>query len=493
MQQHQRSLFTILAAAMSLVLAIGTPRIAPAANCPFCPAVGNTLTEDFNVAKVAIFAERVAAKIPKSSSGEESPDESLRLGIFRITEVIKGSELLGETKEIEVLFRENPDEPNRYLMFGSGEPLLWTTPLAMTEAEATYFRGLPQMPEKGADRIAAFFPYLEHPDRLIADDTYSEFARAPYADVKAIKHLLKSEHLKTRLSDPKLSLNHRRLYATMLGVCGDKHDAPFIAERITSTSREFRAGLDAMIGCYLTLLGEEGLPLVDEQFFRNPNAEYTDIYAALMAIRFHSDEKTISQDRLVQSIKLLLDKPELADLVIPDLARWKVWNLLPEMEKLFLEAGNTSTWVRVPVIRYLRDNPLPEAADLIEKLRKLDPENVERAETLFPKNSFAIDESKPAEIAPTPELPSNTQKKNEEPTEIVEPLPSDAEAPFIAAQEVDGDSPPATEVADPSQGKQPETPVAAPSSTLRTTIITIAAIALAVLGIALFPRGQTAK
>src|SRR6185312_9659774 len=43
-----------------------------------------------------------------------------------------------------------------------------------------------------------------------------------------------------------------------------------------------------------------------------------------------------------------------------------------------------SSWVRVPVINYLRACPLPEAKKHIEELAKLDPETVKRANSFFP-------------------------------------------------------------------------------------------------------------
>ena len=43
----------------------------------------------------------------------------------------------------------------------------------------------------------------------------------------------------------------------------------------------------------------------------------------------------------------------------------------------------TTTWVRIPVINYLRACPLPKAKEYIEELRKVDPKAVEQSETLY--------------------------------------------------------------------------------------------------------------
>ena len=61
---------------------------------------------------------------------------------------------------------------------------------------------------------------------------------------------------------------------------------------------------------------------MEEQFLKNPAATRPDISAAVQAIRFHGEEeRRIPKDRLAASLRNLLDRPALADLVIADLAR----------------------------------------------------------------------------------------------------------------------------------------------------------------------------
>ena len=187
------------------------------------------------------------------------------------------------------------------------------------------------------------------------------------------------------IQDPDVPATRRRLYFTMLGVCGTEKDAPLLKQMMESSDRKDKAGLDAMIACYLLLTGEPGLELVDELFLKNSKSEYADTYAAIMAIRFHGTETdVIDQTRLVESLRYMLDRPELADLVIPDLARWKDWDAMPRLVELFKNADEKSSWVRVPVINFLRACPLPEAKQQIEELSEIDPDAVKRAQTFFP-------------------------------------------------------------------------------------------------------------
>ncbi len=158
-----------------------------------------------------------------------------------------------------------------------------------------------------------------------------------------------------------------------------------LEKMIRSDDRKVKAGLDAMIACYLTLRGPQGMPLIEELFLKDDQAEYADTYAAIMAIRFHGTEtQVIEQERLVAALRHMLSRAELADLVIPDLARWEDWEVIPQLVELFKKSDESSSWVRVPVINYLRACPLPEAKRQLEELAKIDPDAIRRAETFFP-------------------------------------------------------------------------------------------------------------
>ena len=80
----------------------------------------------------------------------------------------------------------------------------------------------------------------------------------------------------------------------------------------------------------------------------------------------------------------LIERPDLADLVIPDLARWGDWSQVEKLSELFKNANDDNLWVRVPVINYLRACPLPEAKEKLVELEKIDPASVKRAKTFFP-------------------------------------------------------------------------------------------------------------
>jgi hypothetical protein len=158
---------------------------------------------------------------------------------------------------------------------------------------------------------------------------------------------------------------------------------------LTSGDRSQLSGLNSMIFCYLTLNGEAGLKLIEDTFLRSGwmwDPEYVHTYAAIMAIRTlgQQEDGKIPLPRLLASLRIMLERPDLADLVIPDLARWEDWASLPRLVRLFKDADKESSWVRVPIVNFLRACPLPEAKTQLAELNKIDPDAVRRASTFFP-------------------------------------------------------------------------------------------------------------
>ncbi len=95
-------------------------------------------------------------------------------------------------------------------------------------------------------------------------------------------------------------------------------------------------------------------------------------------------------------------------MVIPDLARWEDWTQIDRLSELFKSADEKSSWVRVPVINYLRACPLPEAAERLEELKEIDPAAFKRATSFFPvpkASSSATDSSYiPPQVPPNRSL-----------------------------------------------------------------------------------------
>jgi hypothetical protein len=385
-----------IVAAILVAVAVGP---VAALACPFCTAVSQTFSEEINTMDVAVIAKLVKAPPPSDKPGDE-----IAKATFEIVQVIKGEGVVKPKERMETLYFGEATPGKSFLVMGISPPqIMWSTPLPLSERAHEYLNQIMKLPKEGAERLVFFQKYLEDEDELLARDSYDEFARAPYAQVKEIKEHIDHKQIVEWIKDPEIPASRRRLYLVMLGVCGSEKDLPMLEEFMRSSDRKAKSGLDALIACYLTLKGEAGLPLVDELFLANPKADYADTYSAIMAIRFHGTEGgVIDKKALLGSLHHMLQRPELADLVIPDLARWEDWGAIDQLMELYKTADEKSSWVRVPVVNYLRACPLPRAKELLKECEKIDPASVKRANSFFPTTPAAAP-------APTPEKASKIE------------------------------------------------------------------------------------
>jgi hypothetical protein len=171
--------------------------------------------------------------------------------------------------------------------------------------------------------------------------------------------------------------------------------------KILDEADKTRLGIDGIMGGYLLLTGEKGMGLLEETKIQNPKSPLADVYALMSAFRFlwQYGQGVVPKDRLKSAVRKLLDRPEVADMAITDLARWKDWSIQDRLMDLYKKGdpsnplGEIST--RQAVIRYMIASTLdqPETGDApphvlkgkehLEALRQLDPKAVDRAERLM--------------------------------------------------------------------------------------------------------------
>ena len=344
--------------------------------CPFCNAVSQTLRQEM----VAMDAVVIATSLQSDLTRNKETGEVL----MKVEKVLKGSDLIKVGQEVKAIYYGEVSVGRRFMLSGVDPPdLQWSCLPVSTRAEK-YIGRITELPDDSLQRLRFYHDYLQDEESMLARDAYDEFAVAPYDGIKKLAPEMDREQLLRWIGDPEMATDRKRLYLTMLGVCGDEKDLPFLEKMLRSTQKSTRGGLDALIACYLTLAGEDGLPLVNELFLDNGKAPYADTYAAIMAVRFHGTEgDVIPRSALVESLHHVLDRKDLADLVIPDLARWSDWSQINRLVDLFIKADPDNNWVRVPVVNYLRACPLPEAKQALKKLEEVDPESVRRANTFF--------------------------------------------------------------------------------------------------------------
>lgn len=362
------------------------------AACPFCTAVSQTLRQEMKQMDVVAVAVRVRA-------------DSESVSTFEIQKVIKGDQLVKPGQQVPINYFGRDEAGESFLIMGIDPPeLLWSSPLQLSEKAMQYVDELTRLPEEdGPTRLRFFLKHLADADPVLARDVYDEFASASYSDMLQLKDSYDRQWLLESVQDVDLPPDRRRLYLVMLGICGQAQDADELEKMLRSDDPNQRSGLDALISCYVSLKGADALKLVNELYLINRDSTYADTYSAIMALRFHgTDGGVVERSAVADSLRLMLDRPELADLVIPDLARWEDWTVINKVAELFRSADDKSAWVRVPVINYLRACPLPEAAKVLEELKEIDPVAFRRATQFFPVPQPAGPESSSWTPGPNP-------------------------------------------------------------------------------------------
>ena len=370
--------WSVCAAGFAEARSAASATITNVAACPFCSAVGLTFTDQMASKDVVVSAKLL--EIPES----DEDDEELPRAKFEIVQVFRGKELVKSGMKFQALLVGRYPVGQQFFVMGVNPPSInWTTPMKANDRVLEYLGKLDSLPKSGADRLAFFQDYFEDEDSLLAFDAYDEFAKAPYEDMIQLKDRMDRGRIIKLINDDQTSPNRRRLYFTMLGICGQPEDAKMLEELLLSGSRRKMRGLEALIACYLNLKGESGMDLVEREFFEKKDCEFTYTMLAMQALRFHAEEaEVIPKDRIVSACRKVLDNDEARDLVIPDLARWEDWSVMDKLVKIFKESSDDDSWIRVPIASYLMACPLPEAKVHLKELESIDKSSIARAKFL---------------------------------------------------------------------------------------------------------------
>ncbi|MDG2221986.1 MAG: hypothetical protein P8L85_11430 [Rubripirellula sp.] len=309
--------------------------------------------------------------------------DGIRVYRMRITDVLKGDPTLKDSS-VEVTSSRELSSDEVFWLVGFGDDRLqWFPPTVISTESISYLRGLSGLPESGPKRLEYFLRFLQHTEDFIAADAYNEFAEASLKDIKGLGDKLARGWVIAQLRDTSVPLHRRRLCWTLLSQCGTATDAGLFDDSLSERRADptFQPGMDAAIACFISLGGEQALARIERDFLANAAAADSDCFSAVSAIRVHGTElDVIPRERLAKALRNLLARPELADLVIPDLARWGDWSAIDRMVELFQISTEETALLKPAAVRYLKTCPLPDATAALDRLREIDGNAVQVAE-----------------------------------------------------------------------------------------------------------------
>lgn len=369
-----------------------------AAACPICGQPTLTLSERYARADVALLVQWISARGPVDGKPPATVYEVVQVQRARAGEFKKGTRVtVGEY---------HAGKPGNlvFLMGGKTESaeVKWEpVPLEITETAYQYIIQAPSPETPTAKRLEYFVRFLEYPDDLIANDAFAEFVNAPAQEIFAVAGKLPREKIRRWLMDKKTPLGRQAGYGLMLGLCGQTADAPLLKERILDDSGERRVGIEGLIVGYLLLTGEPGLELLERTRLIPPSTDSGELYAVQQALRYFWSygADRIPHARIEQAMRLLLDRPELAENAITDLARWKDWSLQPRLMQLYGTPHFDDMHMKRAIIGFMlastKDRPKAEepgqklpvhitrGEEFLRELRAKDPKLVAESEKFF--------------------------------------------------------------------------------------------------------------
>jgi hypothetical protein len=296
---------------------------------------------------------------------------------------------LAEIVEVYSLYQYKANQLVLLLGDTTDDVTAWSASEPLSNTAQDYLKQLVKLRDKeGENRLRFFLPFLKSADKLIATDAYNEFALASLELMNGLKPHLNVRDVVAVIENPQTTSELRRLYWTLLGICGSSKELA-VVERAMKTNLAHGngdIGMDAVFSCYLVLGGEKALESLEREYLSNPNSSYTNCFALVTALRVHAEQiKTIDSKRISQSFHLTLHRGSVAELVIPDLARWEDWTVIDQLVELYsLPANGERQSYKIPIVNYLRNCPLAEARRALANCERIDPEAVRKTSVLFP-------------------------------------------------------------------------------------------------------------
>ncbi|MCI0703123.1 MAG: hypothetical protein L0241_18755 [Planctomycetia bacterium] len=366
--------------------------ISPASACPGCgPPSGQTLTSEVAQADFILFG---TLKNPK----QDPKDIGTSRGTteMEIDAIVKPHDLVKGKKTFTIPRFIPPDkEPYKYMVFfnvvnGDIDPYRGEAVTTDSKLPA-YVEGALKVRDKDlVTRMRYFFEHLESPELQISADAYNEFAVAEYKEVRPLAPKLPAETLLKWLKAPDTRASRYGLYGLLLGHCGKPEHAKELRALLDDKEARFSSGLDGMLMGYILLDPKAGYEFL-MALVRDPKNEFLVKHGAMRALRFFWEYRPeiLTRKQMLDGMSALMVDPDLTDMPIDDLRKWKAWEMTGEVLKYAdKEPYNTLPINMRAIIKFAiaaswADPKNEAAAAFVAKMRKETPNRVKQLEDLL--------------------------------------------------------------------------------------------------------------
>lgn len=364
-----------------LVLAFSLLAAEIARGCPFCTALEPTLSQRRASAAVTLLAE-----VQSASAGGPAQ--------LKVHQVLGGEESLAAGQQFSAPLDLAVQPGSLVVLFGNGSKDAqreWHA-VAVDETSAAYLVRAPSAELPAAERLAYFARFIEHPNKLVAQDAYLEFGHAPFDVVAEVAPRFEMHQVRSWVVSDAVPGERKAFYGLLLGLAREddqrQANAELLKKLILDPEDDFRAGFDGILGGYLLLAEVPGLELIESRYLKSPTAAVGDVRHAQTALRFyHEYGRMIPKQRICEATRHLLARPEFAASAIVDLARWNDWEPLEQIAGLYAAPAYAEPAIRRAIVGYLLNCPESSGRSALADLRSVDPAGVAEAEQLLLRTS----------------------------------------------------------------------------------------------------------
>jgi len=370
---------------LAVKVAILTALVSSSASADREPERPHTWSQSVSQVNAACLLKWISASAPEF--------DGYRWMQYEVVDVLKGPKLVKRGDRLKLRRLVEGQKDSLFFILGMKEPrgsIDWEEAIPATRAGFDYLSHAPAFGGSARKRLPYFLKFLGSTDPFIAPDVLAEFRQVRFEDLIAFAPSLPRDKLRQRTADPKTPPPEMGQYGLLLSLCGDARDAELLAAKIREKGDDLRVGIEGAMAGYLFLTGTAGLDNLDAWTLNNKSGSLVDVYAGMRALNFMwaKGNGKIKKERLIRSMRLVLDCPVNAPDAIENLARWKDWGSQERIVGMYDLTGSRRRY-NIAIIEYLlastHANPAgsPEQAAVkkyLEQLRTKDPKTVGEVE-----------------------------------------------------------------------------------------------------------------
>ncbi len=358
---------------ISALVALPCPLMA----CSLCGTMSKrlSLAQEFEQADAVVYGHLANPKLTDFNTGSGTTE-------FHFDKIVKDKADFPRQKVI-VLSRYlpviDPKDAPRYVMFfrvpaKNGEP--YSGRQISTPGVLEFVAGLQRYRDNPAEMLLHAAKHLDDADPQIAEEAFLLFAKADDKIISQVAKKLTAETLRKLVKTPDLEPERLGMYAYLLGACGDSGDVELLRSLLKNPAPRFFRAYEGILAGYITLQPKEGWSFAQETLKSDKNS-FVLRYAVLRALRFfYNANPDEYADHVLTGEALAIAQPDIADVAIQDLMRWKRWEHTKLIVSCYDKASHQSPIVKNSLVRYALACPHAEAKALVERVRRQDPKLV---------------------------------------------------------------------------------------------------------------------